>query len=99
MKARTRSLYLVLIGAAAVAAWQECGGLPGPVCTRSVAYAQTLSPAVSPEVAPPPALAGDSAPVIPLPPDPADIVPAPLATDIEPPVAVSAAKTLKKIDV
>jgi type IV pilus assembly protein PilQ len=99
MKARTRSLCLVLIGAAAVAAWQECGGLHGLVCTRSVAYAQMLPPAVSPEVTPPPALADDSAPVLPRSPAPADIVPAPLASDTESPVTVSAAKTLKNIDV
>ena len=51
MKARTRGLYLVLIGAAAVAAWQECGELHGLVFTRSVAYAQTVPPAVPPEPA------------------------------------------------
>ena len=46
MKARTSRLYLVLIGAAAVAAGQEWGNLHGLVFTRSVVYAQTLPPMI-----------------------------------------------------
>src|SRR6059058_3562307 len=51
MKARTRRLYLVLIGAAAVAAGQECADFDGMISTRSVAHAQSLPPVSPPESA------------------------------------------------
>ena len=51
MKARTRRLYLVLIGAAAVAAGQEWADLDGMVSTRSVVHAQSLPPMSPPEPA------------------------------------------------
>jgi type IV pilus assembly protein PilQ len=51
MKARTRRLYLVLIGAAAVAAGQECADFDGMISARSVAHAQSLPPMSSPESA------------------------------------------------
>jgi type IV pilus assembly protein PilQ len=51
MKARTRRLYLVLIGAAAVAAGQEWADLDGMVSTRSLAHAQSLPPMSPPESA------------------------------------------------
>ena len=51
MKARTCRLYLVLIGAVAVAAGQEWADLDGLVSTRSVAHAQSLPPMSPPEPA------------------------------------------------
>jgi type IV pilus assembly protein PilQ len=119
MKARTRGLYLVLIGAAAVAAWQECGALHGLVFTRSVAYAQTVPPTVLPEPAMPAAPEAGSPLIVPpvpspapspaeklppsraeaLPPSSAETLPPSLAPESDSLAMVSAAKTLKDIDV
>ena len=49
MKARTRRLYLVLIGAAAVAAGQQWADFDGLISTRSVAHAQSVPPMSPPE--------------------------------------------------
>jgi type IV pilus assembly protein PilQ len=99
MKARTRRLYLVLIGAVAAAAGQEFGS-PHTFASRgSLVYAQPLPPTVpsqstslpgAQEEAPPPI---SSLPPSEVPPLPA--MPEPIAPVEEP----SAAKTLTEIDV
>src|SRR5438105_350510 len=115
MKARTRRLYLVLIGAAAVAAGQECADFDGMISTRSVAHAQSLPPMSPPESArmPPipemsPPELGSGPPPMAMPemsPPPMD-APVPPATDpslmaLEPDSLAqgATAKTLKEIDV
>ena len=55
MKARTRRLYLVLIGAFAVAAGQEFGSLHAFASRGSLVYAQPLPPTVPSQSVPAPA--------------------------------------------
>jgi type IV pilus assembly protein PilQ len=104
----------MLLGAVAVAAWQECGELYGSVFTRSVAYAQTVPSPIPPEPSLPAAPEGSPlivppvpSPVEMLPPSrtemlpasPTESLPPAPAPESDPLATVSAAKTLKDIDV
>src|SRR6185369_11141301 len=87
----------------AVAAWQECGELYGRVCARSVAYAQPGPPAVVPDPAPAAAPEAGSPLIVPpvasMAPSPAETLAPSVAPEPDAPEMVSAAKTLKDIDV
>ena len=99
MKARTRRLYLVLIGAAAVAAGQECEGLHGLISTQTAAYAQPSPSTIPSEPAPVPAMPEASPPPIDPPLPPLGDAPSPAAPELDSLPKGSPAKALKGIDV
>ena len=109
MKARTRRLYLVLIGAFAVAAGQEFGSPHAFASRGSLVYAQPLPPTVPSQSAPLPAAQEEAPPPISSQ-EPSDVHSLPVAPETNLPATPaapetaavqepSAAKTLKEIDV